>query len=85
MSETKQGGIDRRSGKDRRRTHSLDYFLNNGVEKRGWKERRSPVEQRSGWFRVSNPVSVPETSHSVPFRLWFSSLCRIHEEEYRES
>jgi len=83
MSETKQGGIDRRSGKDRRRTHSLDYFLNKGIEKRGWKERRSPVERRSGWFRVSNSVSVPETS--VPFSLWFSSVCRNHEKEYRKS
>ena len=31
---------DRRSGKDRRKSYSIDYFLQGGVERRSWKERR---------------------------------------------
>jgi hypothetical protein len=31
---------DRRSGKDRRRYYSHDYFLHGGIERRSWKERR---------------------------------------------
>ena len=49
---------DRRSLKDRRRAHDLDYFLKGGVERRAWKERRSLVERRSGWFRVSKWASA---------------------------
>jgi hypothetical protein len=31
---------DRRSGNDRRKVYSSAYFLNGGVERRSWKERR---------------------------------------------
>jgi len=31
---------DRRSGKDRRRSYSRGYFLDGGIERRSWKERR---------------------------------------------
>jgi hypothetical protein len=31
---------DRRSGNDRRKIYSAIYFLNGGVERRSWKERR---------------------------------------------
>jgi hypothetical protein len=31
---------DRRSGADRRKVYSADYFLKGGVERRSWKERR---------------------------------------------
>jgi len=31
---------DRRSGKDRRRSNSRDYFLHGGIERRSWRERR---------------------------------------------
>jgi hypothetical protein len=33
-------GTDRRSGQDRRKCSNPNYFLNNGVERRSWKERR---------------------------------------------
>jgi hypothetical protein len=33
-------GRDRRSGQDRRKCSNPDYLLNNGVERRSWKERR---------------------------------------------
>jgi len=34
-------GNDRRSGKDRRQTSTKQYFLEGGIERRNWKERRN--------------------------------------------
>jgi hypothetical protein len=31
---------DRRSGKDQRKSYDTNYFLNGGIERRSWKERR---------------------------------------------
>jgi hypothetical protein len=31
---------DRRSGKDRRSSYSIDYFFHGGIERRSWRERR---------------------------------------------
>jgi hypothetical protein len=31
---------DRRSGNDRRKSYSADYFINGGIERRSWNERR---------------------------------------------
>ena len=39
--------IDRRSGDDRRKTYSLDYFKNDGKENRLKEERRKQGERRS--------------------------------------
>jgi hypothetical protein len=50
--------MDRRSGEDRRRAYDLDYFSNGGAERRYWKERRSNVERRVDWTRVSKWSSV---------------------------
>jgi len=36
----KRPAVDRRSGKDRRRSCDTHYFLNGGIERRSWKERR---------------------------------------------
>lgn len=58
MLERKYSGTDRRSGEDRRREHNLDYFSNGGVERRSWQERRSQVERRWGWLRVTKWSSV---------------------------
>jgi len=44
---------------DRRRVYDFDYFLNGGVERRGWLERRSQAERRAGWRRVSKWGSAP--------------------------
>ena len=43
----KRSFIDRRSGEDRRKTYSLDYFENDGKEKRVEEERRKQGERRS--------------------------------------
>jgi hypothetical protein len=50
--------MDRRSGEDRRRAYDLDYFSNGRAERRYWKERRSNVERRVDWTRVSKWSSV---------------------------
>jgi len=36
----KRLAADRRSGNDRRTIYSAAYFLNGGIERRSWKERR---------------------------------------------
>ena len=43
----KRSFIDRRSGDDRRKTYSLDYFKNDGKENRLKEERRKQGERRS--------------------------------------
>ena len=59
ISLLKRSFIDRRSCGDMRESHSLDYFENNGIEKRKYMERRKPVERRrSDWVRVSKWCSV---------------------------
>jgi hypothetical protein len=50
--------IDRRFGEDRRRLYYLDYFLNGGVERRSWEERRGQAERRVEWMRVSKWASI---------------------------
>jgi len=50
--------IDRRSGADRRKAHDLDRSLNGGIERRSVKGRRSPLERRRRWVRVSEWASV---------------------------
>ena len=42
----KRSFIDRRSGDDRRKTYSLDYFENDGKENRVKEERRKRGERR---------------------------------------
>ena len=58
MSDEQRSGIDRRCGKDRRSAHAVDYFLNGGVERRSWKERRAQGERRQDWVRVSEWSSM---------------------------
>jgi len=58
MIEKRKNVMDRRSGKDRRKSHDLNYFLNGGVERRCMKERRAEEEPRAGWMRVSQWQSV---------------------------
>lgn len=51
---------DRRSGKDRRQSYDLNYFLDGGVERRKQVEdRRQPfLERRKGWVRINPWRSV---------------------------
>jgi hypothetical protein len=58
MSKKERSPIDRRSGNDRRKAHSLDYFLNGGVERRSWVERRAQGERRKDWVRATEWSSV---------------------------
>jgi len=50
--------LDRRSGEDRRRIYSIDYFAEGGRERRKSEERRRRGERRSGCVRVSDWSSV---------------------------
>lgn len=50
--------MDRRSGEDRRKIHSLEYFKNGGVDRRLESERRTSGERRADCIRVSEWSSV---------------------------
>jgi hypothetical protein len=50
--------LDRRSGEDRRKTYSLDYFVKGGKERRQAEERRHKGERRNDWLRVDKWYSV---------------------------
>ncbi len=62
MTESDRSTIDRRSGKDRRRKLNFARFTYKGVdrqkERRTSGERRSKIERRQGWVRVSKWTSV---------------------------
>jgi hypothetical protein len=48
-----RSGVDRRSGRNRRRAYHLGYFKKGRLERRYNKERRSKFERREGWIRIS--------------------------------
>ena len=50
--------MDRRSGEDRRKTYSLNYFVKGGKERRQAEERRRNRERRQGWMRIDKWYSV---------------------------
>jgi hypothetical protein len=54
----KRSLIDRRSGDDKRKAYSLDYFFTGGEERRRLRERRIAGERRRNWVRVSRWCSV---------------------------
>ena len=69
VNKTNRRPDDRRSGKDRRRGSSPDYFADGGVERRRRPDRRSgPTEPRKGWRRTGRWKSVPIFSESVDRR-----------------
>jgi len=58
MAENIRLPFDRRSGKERRKSHRLSYFLNGGSERRKTREQRSDRERREEWARVNKWSSV---------------------------
>jgi len=58
----RKAGLDRRSGDDRRRIYSLEYFSEGGVERRFDSDRRDRAERRRGWTRTDQWSSYP-TDH----------------------
>ena len=56
--DSRRSRIDRRSGEDRRKAYSLDYFINGGVERRKGGERRKNGERRADWRQVDKWYSV---------------------------
>jgi hypothetical protein len=47
--------LDRRSGEDKRRVYSLDYFSTGGSERRHGRERRAHGERRTRWYKNGVP------------------------------
>ncbi|MEE4240956.1 MAG: hypothetical protein V2I36_05790 [Desulfopila sp.] len=68
--------LDRRSGEDRRKVYSLDYFLKGGPDRRHRSERRSSSERRHNCIRINKWSSVcpdkNELSDGKPYILSFS-------------
>jgi len=50
--------VDRRTGEDRRDSYDLDYFQEDGTERRSGKERRRKGERRDRCIPVSDWSSV---------------------------
>jgi hypothetical protein len=50
--------IDRRSGIDRRLSYNPAYFSSGGIERRKQNERRSCLERRADWLKISKFCSV---------------------------
>jgi hypothetical protein len=50
--------LERRSGEDRRAAYDLNYFNQDGSERRKNKERRVNTEKRKGWLRISKWGSI---------------------------
>ena len=50
--------LDRRSGEDRREAYDIDYFADDGTERREAGDRRKPKERRKGYVKVSKWSSV---------------------------
>lgn len=59
MRKSQREFIERRSGKERRRTFSLRRWRYSGPERRRRGERRNPVERREGWIRITRWSSAP--------------------------
>jgi hypothetical protein len=53
-----RSGVERRSGKDKRRGASRAYFLSGGRERRRMLDRRQSTERRDGWLQVGKWRSV---------------------------
>ena len=50
--------VDRRSGEDRREAYNLDYFHNDGEERRIGNDRRQDDERRDNCIKVSKWTSI---------------------------
>jgi len=80
-----RSGVERRSGKDKRRSTSRAYFLNGGRERRRKNDRRQSSERRDGWLQVGAEV-VREVAarHAIGHALLLRTLgkmagCRVED------
>lgn len=87
MIEMGRSGIDRRSGADRRIGFSIRYWLNGGVERRQWKERRSEIERRAINEIIKGKASItPETAFQLELVLGVpAGFWNNREKAYREA
>lgn len=59
MPNHKRSFLERRSGKDRRQSFSFKRFSFNRPDRRKTHERRSQIERREHWIRISKWSSAP--------------------------
>ena len=69
MPEEIRAPFDRRSGEDRRKVYSLDYFSQGGIERRTGNERRHQHERRKAWLRISEWSSMRKDLLGADLRL----------------
>ena len=75
MHSARRSHIDRRYVNERRQIHDLNYFEDDGIERREFKgafiDRRSEIEQRTGWVRAGKWFSVyPWITLDKPGVVW---------------
>lgn len=58
--------LDRRSGEDRRRVYSLDYFLKGKLDRRNSPERRTYSERRVDCIRINEWSSICPDKDELP-------------------
>jgi len=77
--------MDRRTGEDRRKVYSLEYFQAGYPDRRKRHERRSNVERRAGCVRISNWSSVCPDYEDDDYqqgRVWiFTPAKNVHNSE----
>lgn len=70
---TRDPYLDRRSGEDRRKIYSIDYFLQNNPDRRSGKERRLNIERRQNCIRINEWSSIcpdeDELEEGTPYHL----------------
>ena len=62
MKTSDRCNIDRRNDQNNRQVYDLNYFLDGGIERRAHRERRTPVERRDDWTKISEWHSLPLNS-----------------------
>ena len=87
MPTTRRSHIDRRCVDERRKIHDLNYFEDDGPERREFEgafiDRRSEIEQRTRWVRAGKWLSVyPWRTLYKPGIGWkWWSVCRLENAE----
>jgi hypothetical protein len=59
MPKNQRSFIERRTGKDRRRRFSIKRLFLRQPDRRKSRERRTAIERRASWIRVSRWSSAP--------------------------
>ncbi len=67
FSGRRNSSVDRRRLENQRKTYSMDYFSNDGIERREMQDRRKQqLDRRKSWVKVSQWNSVYVDPDSSP-------------------